>query len=340
MSKDRKALHPGTARSAVPPQIIDEATEWFVAMRELDTSTEEREAFAEWLRASPVHVGAYLEIARLWTDASHIDRGFTLDLNEGLPPNVIPLPAERTVRDKRDSSRATRPRRLAIAWVASLLLALIAGGMWLYANRPPTYVTGIGEQRTITLDDGSIVRLNSRSRVEVRMSPRQRQIELVDGQALFEVAHDPSRPFTVQSGPSTIRAIGTQFDVNRRQSGTTVTVIEGRVRLGATPLSAGEQLRVATSGALEKITKPNTAAAISWLQQELIFEGQPLSDVVEEFNRYTRTPIVLNDRSLGELRINAVFHSTSPDSLLRFISRYDTVQVQRTGKEIRIVKRQ
>jgi transmembrane sensor len=362
----------------IPPQIIDEASEWFVTMREPHVSAEDREAFSEWLRASPVHVGAYLDAARVWADASQIDKTFVADPADTEPSNVIALPTEGAGYEPWESRadaeretalqrgrRAVKSRRPVMAVAAAILLLALAGaGAWLYHERAPTYVTDIGEQRTITLQDGSVVRLNSRSELAVRMSPELREIELISGQALFDVAHDTARPFLVHSGNSVIRAVGTRFDVNRRQSGTTVTVIEGRVRLdnesreteahvaASQPdtsgsalseheiyLSAGEQMRVVATGAMERTPKPNTAAAISWLQQELIFEGQPLADVVEEFNRYTRTQIVLSDGSVGDLRINAVFHTTNPDSLLRFISRYEDVQIDRTGKEIRISRR-
>ncbi len=98
-------------------------------------------------------------------------------------------------------------------------------------------------------------------------------------------------------------------------------------------------MRIATSGAMRRSEKANTAAAVSWLQQELTFEDQPLTDVLEEFNRYSRTPIVLADPTLGNMRINAVFHTTNPDSLLRFISRYDNVQIERSDDEIRITRK-
>jgi transmembrane sensor len=344
MSEDRKTT---------PPQIIDEASEWFVIMREPNASAENRTAFAEWLRTSPTHIGAYLEIARLWADAAHIDGALAVDLDGDQSPNVVPL-REGAVPARPKARSRLSSRRLLLA--ASLAIAFIASSSWLYINRASSYVTDIGEQRTITLEDGSVVKLNSRSKFTVRMSPKRRQIELVEGQALFDVAHDASRPFIVTSGNSAIRAVGTQFDVNRKQSGTIVTVIEGRVKLDSEPsilvratakaepaavfVSAGQQVHVAASGAMERTESPNAAAAISWLQQELVFEGQPLSDVLEEFNRYSRVPIVLVDPTLGDLRINAVFHTTNPDSLLRFISRHDQIQIERSEKEIRISKRQ
>jgi transmembrane sensor len=381
-----------------PPQIIDEASEWFVLMREPDVSTESREAFAQWLRASPAHVGVYLEIARLWGDATHIGTELGIDDPSPRAPNVVDLPtASRELSHPGDRRHDTARRLLTRSrWAASIIgftfAVAIAG--WHFAGRAPTYATDIGEQRVITLEDGSTVRLNSRSEVSVRMSAEQRRVELIAGQALFQVAHDAARPFIVTSDSTAIRAVGTQFDVNRRQSGTVVTVVEGKVSIDSvepsilsrlfestsapfesTPapalsspetesrdnkqdppakdrrvavgeaanrellLVAGEQLLLAQNGTFERMARPDSAAAISWLQQELRFDGQPLIDVLEEFNRYTRTPIVLADPSLGTLRISAVFHTTNPDSLLKFISRMDNMQIERSAKQIRISKR-
>src|SRR5262249_16375553 len=109
--------------------------------------------------------------------------------------------------------------------------------------------------------------------------------------------------------------------------------------LDQTFVSAGEQLRVGRNGAIPRAERTDTSAAISWLQQELRFDGQPLSDVLEEFNRYSHVPIVLSDAELGDLRVNAVFHTTNPGSLLRYVARLEGVQVERTDTEIRISRR-
>lgn len=382
------------ATTSIAPQIIDEASDWFVLMREPSVSAQERERFSEWLRASPVHVGTYLEITRLWSDVTHIDPSLDLGSGAGELDNVVQLregpsvsvgefAGEHQSDVPREAHRAVPSAKRPFLLAASVLMCVIASGVWWYANRAQTYATDIGEQRTVTLEDGSIVKLNSSSRFTVRMSPERRQIDLVSGQALFEVAHETARPFIVKSGEVAVRAVGTQFDVNQRRSGTIVTVIEGRVKVDAVPsvglsrlftpstpvpaelqqepsrptsgarpeqsrgsapnvslsASAGEQVRVAQNGAMERTTTANAEAAISWLQHELRFDDQPLSDVVEEFNRYARTPIVLVDPSLENLRINAVFHTTNPDSLLRFVSRFDGVRVEKTQKEIRIDKR-
>ncbi|MEP7247969.1 MAG: FecR domain-containing protein, partial [Gammaproteobacteria bacterium] len=203
----------------------------------------------------------------------------------------------------------------------------------------------------------SIVRLNSRSELKVHLTPRLRRIDLLHGQALFEVAKDPSRPFVVYSEGVVVRAVGTQFDVYRKNEGTIVTVVEGRVALlgsGATPPSeaavmhqpgandtmvvAGEQVTVRSSGAVERRKKPNIAAATSWLQQELVFDGQALSAVVEEFNRYTRIPIVLDDPGLAQVRVNGVFHATDAEPLLSFVGRFKGVRIDRARSQIRITR--
>jgi transmembrane sensor len=382
-------------RSTTPPQIIDEASQWFITMRELSVSAEDRAAFADWLRASPVHVGTYMEVARLWADAARISPDVATNLDDVPPPNVV------AIREGRDSARHPKPAATGVEgapprgggrrmrWFAVAASLVLLSGASLFAWRlfgADTYSTDIGEQRVLTLADHSIVRLNSRSKLTVRMTRERREFELREGQALFEVAHDSAKPFIVKSGNIQVRAVGTQFDVNRKRSGTVVTVVEGRVKVDAVPLSAlsqlfssppknahgalrvdrapsgqvsassgragsvetdleevfvsaGEQLRVSRDGALPQAEKTDAAAAISWLQQELRFDGQPLSDVLEEFNRYSHVPIVLNDAALGDLRVNAVFHTTNPDSLLHYVAGLQGVQVERADTEIRISRR-
>lgn len=350
---------------AIAPQISEAAAEWFVIMREPVVPEAERAAFAAWLQASPVHVRAYLDVARLWGDAAQLDPALPLEDGESDTGNVLPIRgalephAVATVAgaEPRPAPRRRKRSRLP-AVAASVVLVGLAGMVaWWQLRQPPTYVTDVGEQRVLTLEDGSIVRLNSRSEVRVRMDAHQRLIELVDGQALFEVAKETQRPFIVRSGHVTARAVGTQFDVYRKPAGTVVTVVEGQVEVSAgsaarnadmgmaapvAPVSvnAGEQVIVGRAGAIEQHRDANVNAATRWLQQELVFEGQPLSAVVEEFNRYQRIPIVLDDPALGELRVNAVFNTTGPEPLLRYVGRMEGVTVQRTPREIRVGRTQ
>lgn len=361
------------SRTAIPPQIIDEAADWLIAMREPEVSTEQRESFADWLRTSPLHVRAYLEIASLWNDSARVGAELCDGERVDEASNVVPIwNAEAAAVKDEVAKEAIRPPRRArrVAIAASALLACVAAStlVWWQASRPDQYVASIGEQRTFTLEDGSIVRLNSRSRLSVRLSEGRRDVDLLEGQAHFEVAKDPSRPFIVRSGSVTVRAVGTAFDVYRKPNDTVVTVVEGRVlvRSGSSAvaaalpeagpgnnasgaasdpdahvvaLSAGEQAKVNSTGRIEHQPTANIAAATSWMQQELIFEGQPLSSVVEEFNRYSRRTVVVTDPDLAAFRINGVFHSTNPEALLRFLGKFNDVDIEQTQSEIRISRR-
>jgi transmembrane sensor len=118
---------------------------------------------------------------------------------------------------------------------------MVGGAVWYLNVRMPVYATTFGEQRSITLDDGSVVDINSHSKIRVRYSATERDVELLEGQALFRVAKNASRPFWVSSATTRVRAVGTEFDVYKRRSGTVVSVIEGRVAvlMNAETISAG-----------------------------------------------------------------------------------------------------
>ena len=205
----------------------------------------------------------------------------------------------------------------------------------------------IGEQRTIQLADGSTVELNARSRVEVRLTDRRRDVALIEGQALFRVAKDKHRPFVVRAGDAQVRAVGTEFDVYRKQTETVVTVVEGRVETyeesgsagaAAIVLSAGEQLTVQA----HTVTKPmraDTVAATAWVQKRLMFEETPLSEVAEEFNRYNRRPLAIDDRELQKLKISGVYSSTDPTSLINFLRNQTSIRVIETENQVRVVRR-
>jgi transmembrane sensor len=195
--------------------------------------------------------------------------------------------------------------------------------------------------------DGSTVELNARSAVRVRLTERRRDVTLIEGQALFRVAKDQRRPFVVRAGDAQVRAVGTEFDVYKKQVATVVTVVEGRVETyggsgsagaAAIVLSAGEQLTVLP----HSVTRPthiDTVAATAWVQQRLIFEETPLSDVAEEFNRYNRRPLAVDDRELQNLKISGVYSSTDPTSLINFLRSQTSIRIIETEDQVRIVRR-
>jgi transmembrane sensor len=349
--------------SAMSEQTIDEASTWLVTMREPTVGERERAAFADWLRESPVNVRAYLEVAALWSDAAQLDPALTPGADAVRAQEIsgtVHYLQDARHEALRSASEAQRRRRSVVLQTtgiaASALIAVVVA--WWQLGRAPTYATAIGEQRAITLEDGSTVRLNSRTQIRVRLSDARRDVELLEGQALFEVSKDPRRPFVVDSGDASVLAVGTAFDVYRKTTGTVITVVEGRVlvnpaaRSGDTStagastsvqpqvaLEAGEQATVLSTGHVAQARDVNVAAATGWLRHELTFADTALSAVIDEFNRYSPRPIVLVDPTLGEMRVNAVFHSTNPESLLLFVRRLEGVEIHESDAEIRIARR-
>lgn len=227
-----------------------------------------------------------------------------------------------------------------------LLASLTALFVWIDADKVRSYSTGIGEQRTIQLLDGSTVELNARSKVEVRLSNRRRDVALIEGQALFRVAKDKQRPFVVRAGEAQVRAVGTEFDVYRKQTETVVTVVEGRVETypgsgggAAIVISAGEQLTVLPHS-VTKPTPADTIAATAWVQKRLIFEETPLSEVADEFNRYNRRPLTIDDDELKRLKISGVYSSIDPASLINFLRNQNSIRVIETEDQVRVVRRE
>jgi transmembrane sensor len=336
-------------------QILEEASTWFVVLRGQDLGGLARKEFHDWIKRSPEHIRAYLEIASTYADIPAPKGGRTppeliAKARSSPDANVLPLKSGAiAVEGLKPPPSIGRRLAYPVTLVASVLLVAFIGTWW-YAQRN-TYATAIGEQRSITLNDGSIVELNARSKVRVAFDDRQRDVELLEGQALFRVAKDHSRPFVVRAGVTSVRAVGTQFDVYRRTTGTTVTVLEGRVAVlsstlasgqvavteparretpqpastipeehkGEILLSAGEQATV-TGASTDKSQRANIAAATAWTQRQLIFDGTPLSEVVEEFRRYSSRHIVIDAPDLANLKISGQYTSASPESLLRFLS--------------------
>jgi transmembrane sensor len=373
-------------------QIYQEACEWFVEFRSGDLDALGRQQFDAWARQSPEHLAAYLEIAAIWKEgpalgserkwdaaalvahaASDANNVLTLQgqsrtgSESAVQAEIPATPQLRELRSRRRISSRTWSQLAASVAV----IGLIAGGsIWYLAARMPVYATTFGEQRSITLDDGSVVDINSHSRVQVRYSANERDVDLLEGEALFHVAKNPARPFWVSSATTRVRAVGTEFDVYKKLSGTVVTVVEGRVAVllrasspaartadgtkeGATErdppiargmpdgggapifLSTGEQVLV-TPLAMQKVTRPNIEIATAWTQRELAFESASLAEVAEEFNRYNRRQLVIDDPTLYDFHISGLFSSSDPASLVRFLRERPGVRVTETPSEIRV----
>jgi transmembrane sensor len=351
-------------------QIIQEAADWFV---ELNTGPlpdlEVRMQFDRWLRTSPEHVRTFLELIPIWEHGSQLPQDPDATSQQLIAwarggTNIISMPGERRPRGSSEGRRTQAPssnssirRSWAIGWAVTILVAI--GALMSYGYlRHPTYVTGIGEQRSLILADNSVLNLNARSKVRIRYSGHERAIDLLEGQALFRVAKSPGRPFVVYSGETRTRALGTEFDIYRKPNGTVITVVAGRVAVdsqelnesssnvrGASgrsapkdtmaTLAAGEQLTVGPQG-IHKAEHPNLAGATAWTQRQLVFDSTPLPEVAQEFNRYNTRVLTVASAGLQDFRVSGIFSSTDPASMVRFLREQPGIRVVESGKEIRV----
>jgi transmembrane sensor len=366
-------------------QISEEAAEWFVEFRTGEINATGRHDFATWIRTSPEHLRAYLEFAALWSQSGALTAHSDLDSDALIAlartqGNVIPLEGDppRTggpaLEDPGPLHSTPTARGCSPRWLRSMaatLALLVAGGAILALcqfGRGEIYATAVGERRVLRLEDGSSVELNSRSRLRVQFSTAQRNVELLEGQVLFHVAKDPRRPFIVRSEALRVRAVGTEFDINRKTTGTTVTVVEGRVAVyrsgtaepgspfsqrpragdghqdpagpnSAALLCAGEQLTVDDPTQPQRPLPTSPASATAWTRGQLVLESATLTEVAEDFNRYSARHLTVEDRGGHPLRLSGVF-ATDPEFLLRYLRQRPDITVQESASEIRVIRRE
>ncbi len=327
--------------------IAEQAADWWVVFHTEDATREDHREFGEWVARSPERVAAYLRMAQLqktlkspgmrWptTPADELIRaakasGEVVHMRRSF---VAP-----SLKHRRSTPRTAM--RFALSMAAALLLSV--GVVWFMQMRPQEYETPFGEQRSVMLEDGSRVTLNTASKIQVRMYKHHRIVELLAGEALFDVAHDATRPFDVRAADSVLRAVGTRFDVDMRPSRTTVTVVEGRVALlpegrHAAPdaklpiLGVADRLVIHSSGAAVMQHGTNVAAAIAWTQRQLVFEHRPLGEIAEELNRYNRARIEIDDAQLRQQEITGTFQSNDTASFLDFLANIPGVVIRTDG---------
>jgi transmembrane sensor len=290
-------------------------------------------------------------------------------------PAVPPHAARATQRPRR---RAGLRRWLHVAAVVGVLAVGVSLGWRAFSPVPAqVYASAIGERRVLQLADGSQVVLAPRSRISVAFSAGARDVDLVSGEADFQVAHDRARPFRVHAGPSIIQAVGTRFSVNRLPSGTVVSVSEGKVRMlaggagglkaglkagmkawlgrdepapvasrAARPLDpnaslkAGQAVKIALSGqAFAAVDYASTVDASAALPR-LTFHEDTLADIVAEFNRYNPRQIVVADSAIRWQRYSGVFNANDADSFLQFLECCSSLAVIRDGEQTQVRARE
>ena len=335
-----------TRENEEPTSISGQAAHWWVAYRNDDASAAEKREFVEWVTRGPERVEACLQVARVHAAVTRADLRWPQTSAEDLVRDALAAPDDSVVllRPHVQRKRAEQRRRPGLQWAAGLAASVMVGsglGWWFTQSPPELLQTNVGEQRSMLLADGSRVTLNTASRIEVRLQANHRTVELLQGEVLFEVAHDAQRPFEVHAGNVVVRAVGTQFDVDRRAMHTAVTVMEGRVAMIAAGartanlpmLSAGDRLVVdgagAGAGALEHDV--DLAEITAWTHQQLVFRHRPLGEVADEFNRYNVGRIEIRSASLRAQEVTGTFRSNDVASFVAVLEGIPDVQVVGDG---------
>jgi transmembrane sensor len=338
--------------------VSEQASSWWILLNEGEPTAADRRAFGDWVTRSPERVAAFLQAARVsqtlsspatpWPDTSVED---LIRAAREARHDVAQLPRAQGARVAAASDRASFGSRVPLAAriAAAAVVLLLMVGIASYLNlKPQRYETAVGEQRSVVLSDGSLVTLNTATSVELRFVKDHRVVRLLAGEALFQVAHDTARPFDVTAGDTTVRAVGTQFNVDRRATGTTVTVVEGRVAVmtatddtpnsapSRLPLEAGEQITVSPQRA-QQVVHTDVANAIAWTQRKLIFENRRLAEVAAEFNRYNRQVIDIQGEGLRDQQVTGVFQANDAGSFLEFLARTPGVSVVNSADGARYV---
>lgn len=320
------------------PETRIEAARWDARLRSTDCTSDDRAAFNAWLEADPHNVAAYetlqLSLASLhqaYATAPMLQR-LRHDALQANPARVTPL-----------------FQRAAAALAA---VALLTGGMLLWTDRHdgqtasaplPRFETTVGERATFALPDGSQLTLDSKSAVEIEYTGSIRGLKLERGQAHFDVAHDSARPFVVTVDQRSVTAVGTAFDIRKGARNTTVTVVEGEVRVTSTTGSkaasdrhviAGQRLTADLGSGRDNVATVDLLTETSWRKGQIIFDDTPLANVLEDLNRYTDKPIVLQDQELAQLRVSGMFTTAKPMRFVNGLSDYLPVKLQVISDEV------
>lgn len=317
-----------------------QAVEWHVRLTSGDASDDDWQAFAEWLVAAPEHQEAYNRTERL-----------SLDLERASDEVKVKLNAPREEPAAHDTNIGVftvwqqRPVQVAAA-VAVLVLGVAIVFQLFLAGTGIQINTAAGDQRRITLDDGSKVSVDAGSSIEIQLKDDERLATMIQGAAVFDVARDPARPFTVTAGGQRIQVVGTTFEVESRNSRVKVAVAEGQVFVSkvvqlvpeSSPvlLSEGQQIQIEFGA--EPVIGPVLVGDVgAWSDGRLVFQGESLELVARRLNDYfEQEPFVLSGPDVSDLRFTGVLKISDAQSMAKRLEGLLPVRTRRDGNRILI----
>lgn len=322
----------------------DQAARWAVRLHEGELSSSEREEFQRWVLASEDNANELRAHSALLQLASRLS---PQRFSDGPPAAEADSADTPPVRSRSLLGRIKAQVRMPVAAVAAA--TLLAAGTWFFvqsSGSASAYVTRTGEMRAVTFEDGSVAYMNTRTQLQWKGDKQERRVELLDGEALFDVVREPNRPFRVMLENSDIQVLGTRFNVYRKKNGEViVTVLEGSVRVreygqGGDPgseaawereLHANEQIAYRSTGLMRDVHTTIALNAIKWREGILEMRDEALPDVLDELTRYTDRRIVISDPRLAELRLGGALSLRDVRVALGRIQKLAPVAVKENG---------
>lgn len=316
MSNDNQSSSPASLQARA------EAAAWLAHLRGPDRTAAVERGFRRWLQAEPAHRQAFEDLSERM---ELVDRFKT-----------------RLMQQRSGKVTATSLWRDRLIKVAAVLAVSVIGTWAQYQFAG--IATDVGEQRTLTLEDGSRVYINTDSRLTIRYDKQQRRVDLRKGEALFEVAKDASRPFIVRTGNREVQAIGTSFVVRRDEAWVSVTVLEGKVRVGDEadsaardfiPVASGQRLTLSSRG--PQLDQPAMDRVAAWRGGRVAVDDMRLDEAVIEMNRYSEVKLVLADPAAGGLRVGGFFRIGDSASFARAVAATYGLKVAERDQQIVIL---
>ena len=330
-------------------EVEDQAAAWLIKRDSGRWSEADQQALDHWLEASTAHMVAFIRLESAWQRTGQLKA-----LGAGTPRGVVPSPDDWQLSavfkapnvDAETTSRGTSRTFPRVIWAmaASVVLAIMIG-VWYVRSSAPSYSTPLGGVASVPMTDGSMITLNTDSEIRVALDQHERHIRLDQGEAFFQVAKDPSRPFIVRVDGTRVIAVGTAFSVRRNPDEVLVVVTEGEIKIESDAhdpvhVPAGNVARTARDKTTVEAKGPSDLdAALSWRTGFLVFRETLLADAVAEFNRYNRRKIVVADAAVGNIRLSGKFRSTQHDAFIRLLEGGFPVRVQQAGDQVILTQR-
>jgi transmembrane sensor len=325
----------------VPPRegsaalIEQQAADWLARQASGGWSADDQVRLDQWLETSTAHKVAFLRLEAAWSQANRLQA-----LGVGSRPER--RPTERAPSSK-PPRRSIWSRYRVVSLAAAVMLVIMLGALE-YARLPggSSFRTAVGATSAIPMSDGSQVTLNTDSQVRISVTGQERRVSLGRGEAFFDVAKDPQRPFVVVAGHCRVIAVGTQFSVWREANEVRVVVTEGRVRVErndapepTTEVDAGSIAHAGDAGVLvEHKRLGEVEETLGWRRGFLFFHDLPLGEAVAEFNRYNGARIVIDSPDIAGIRISGSFRSTNVSGFVHLLRDGFSINVEQRGEQL------